>query len=142
MVEIAGDARSSAEWIGERLESLGYAADFRPQSLREVDRFFDDNFRAALPRRRFRREFSELVDPSGRSWRFAIVAYVGEVIRQAVGGEWVTDDCQDAEMIDMTLVLPSGRAVMPLIQVVRSMTRGHEATLVHFGIDCGLAIEP
>jgi hypothetical protein len=87
MADIAGDARSSAEWISERLQSLGYGADLRPQSLREIDRFFDDTFQAGVPRRRFRRKFAvELVDPYGRSWRFAIVAYVGEVIRQALGG--------------------------------------------------------
>jgi hypothetical protein len=44
-------------------------------------------------------------------------------------------------MIDMKLVLPSGRAVMPMIEVVRSATGGQEAHLAQFGIDCGLAIE-
>jgi len=145
MADIAGDARSSAEWISERLQSLGYGADLSPRSLREIDRFFDDTFQAGVPRRRFRRRFAvELVDdPYGRSWRFAIVAYVGEVIRQAIGGQWVIDDCKDSvEMIDMQLVLPSGRAVMPMLEVARSAAGRQEAILARFGIDCGLAIEP
>jgi hypothetical protein len=143
VADIDEGVRPSAEWISERLQSLGYAVDFSPQSLREIDRFFDDTFNAGVPRRRFHRKFVvELVDPYGRSWRFAIVAYVGEVIRQAIGGEWVTDDCRSVDMIDMQLVLPSGRAVMPMIEVVRSLTAPKEASLADFGIDCGLAIEP
>jgi hypothetical protein len=142
MTDIDGEVRSSAEWISARLQSLGYAADFRPVSLREIDRFFADNFDAGVPRRRFRREFARLVDPSGRAFGFAFVAYVGEVIRQAVGGEWVTDDCASAEMFDMQLVLPSGRALMPLIQVVRCMGGGQEGSLAAFGVDCGLVIPP
>jgi hypothetical protein len=143
MADIAADARSSAEWISERLQSLGYGADLRPQSLREIDRFFDDTFQAGVPRRRFRRKFPVApVDPYGRSWRFAIVAYVGEVVRRAIGGDWVTDDCKSGEMIDMQLVLPSGRAVMPMIEVVRSAAGCQEAILARFGMDCGLAVEP
>ena len=143
MADMAGDARSSAEWISERLQSLGYGADLRPQSLREIDRFLDDTFQAGVPRRRFRRKFPvELVDPYGRSWRFAIVAYVGKVIRQAIGGDWVADNCKDVEKIDMQLVLPSGSAVVPMLEVVRSLARSQQAHLAQFGIDCGLAIEP
>ena len=83
-----------------------------------------------------------MVDPYGRSWRFAIVAYVGKVIRQAIGGDWVADNCKDVEKIDMQLVLPSGRAVVPMLEVVRSLARSQQAHLAQFGVDCGLAIGP
>lgn len=36
------DAAAGAEWIAKALASTGYAADFSLQSLRELDRFFDE----------------------------------------------------------------------------------------------------
>ena len=62
------------------LAELGYATDFSPASLVEVDRFFDSDDRDAA-----------LAGDAGAKVAM-IGAYVGEVLRRALGGAWVPGD--------------------------------------------------
>ena len=39
---IVADAQASAEWIASALTSSGYIADFSPESIWEIERFFDE----------------------------------------------------------------------------------------------------
>src|SRR5882762_9116363 len=43
MATIKEDISRSADWIAHALSSSGYRADFTPQSLWDIDRFFDDH---------------------------------------------------------------------------------------------------
>jgi hypothetical protein len=43
MGEIIGNIFASADWISRALQSSGYRADFSVESLREIDRFFDEH---------------------------------------------------------------------------------------------------
>ena len=72
------------------LAALGYAVDFSPASLAEVDRFFDSAECAAA-----------LAGDTGGKL-FLIGAYVGEVIRRAIGGSWIPGDDEPV------LALPTG----------------------------------
>ena len=42
MGNIKEDVKASAKWISQALQSSGYRADFSPESLWEIDRFFDE----------------------------------------------------------------------------------------------------
>ncbi len=78
------------------LAELGYATDFSPASLVEVDRFFDSDGRDAA-----------LAGDAGAKVAM-IGAYVGEVLRRALGGAWVPGD--DEPM----LALANGEVTSPL----------------------------
>jgi hypothetical protein len=132
------DVRVAAEWISERLEALGYHADFQPESLREIDRFIDTTFKGALPRRKYGRLFAGLIDPTGRPFGFAIGAYVGEVLRRSLGGEWVADDTDPNGMVGIQVVLPTGVSTEPVMQFMRRVAHGPESSLARYGARLGL----
>jgi hypothetical protein len=81
------------------LAALGYAVDFSSASLAEVDRFFDSAECATA-----------LAGDTGGKL-FLIGAYVGEVIRRAIGGSWIPGDDEPV------LALPTGDVTSPLLRV-------------------------
>jgi hypothetical protein len=46
MASLIEDAGRAADWVAMALSSSGYAADFSLDSLRELDRFFDEHSNA------------------------------------------------------------------------------------------------
>jgi hypothetical protein len=80
---IIRDAVPAAEWVAEAMRSSGYATDFSPVSLWEIDRFFAEQLkRPGKPRR------GGLLAEDLGSRIFAIGAYVGEVIRRGARHAW------------------------------------------------------
>jgi hypothetical protein len=49
--QIVRDAVEAAEWMAKALSSSGYKADFTLHSLKEVDRFVDDQVPGGNPKR-------------------------------------------------------------------------------------------
>src|SRR5438105_2428181 len=80
------DARRMADHIAEALSQSGYKADFSLDSLREIDRFFDEHSRdgEAMP--------GGLLSEALGSRIFAIGSYVGECVIKHYGGTWQGDD--------------------------------------------------
>src|SRR5260221_8286767 len=78
--KILEDLTSGYEWIAKALQSSGYVADFSPDSLREIERFFEEQTLngAARP--------GGLLSESLGARLFALGGYVGEVIRRERGG--------------------------------------------------------
>jgi hypothetical protein len=85
MSTILEDLRAAAATIADLANAAGYAFDFSARSLWEVDRFLDDNASDGEPKA------GGLLSKDLGSRVFELGAYVGEVIRGAVGGAWVTD---------------------------------------------------
>jgi hypothetical protein len=96
------DARKAAEWVSQALTSSGYTADFSPESLREIDRFFDEHSRGgqAVP--------GGLLSEDRGQRLFALGAYVGEVVLRQYGGRWEADDEDPDGEINLRVVLPGG----------------------------------
>ena len=46
---IVDDVTAGAEWILQALTGSGYTADFTPESLGEIDRFFDEHVQGGEP---------------------------------------------------------------------------------------------
>jgi hypothetical protein len=90
MASLVADARQMADWVANALTQSGYNADFSLESLREIDRFFDEQSRdgEAVPG-------GLLADQLGPRI-FAIGSYVGETIIRFYGGEWQADDTDPA----------------------------------------------
>jgi hypothetical protein len=143
MGNLVEDIAASADWISGALRSLGYVADFLPGSLWEVDRFFDENFRDGLPHtRRGKRRFVRLKDPTGRPFGFAFGAYVGEVIRRALGGQWIADDSDPYGVVDIELQLPTEVIVKPVMRCVQRMSRGPDDSIAAYADALGLNVGP
>lgn len=130
------DLESSAQWIARALTSSGYRADFSAASLWEVDRFFDEQTKNGRPRR------LGLLSSDLGTRMFSIGAYVGEVVRRAVGGSWHVDDDDPQSEVDVRLDLPDGSQIWPVQRVTKRLTNGAEDGIAAYGAALGAPVGP
>lgn len=100
---LRNDIVTAKEWIKEALLSSGYQADFSIESLKDIDRFFDEQNNSN----------GILSQNTGRIL-FGLGVYVGETIISNFGGQWNLDDCESETSIkvkvdDETVLFPALR---------------------------------
>ena len=134
MSRIVGDTLKGAEWISQALRHSGYCADFSPQSLWYIDFFFDDHSRLGNPIPR------GLLSKNLGARLFALGAYVGEVIRRSIGGEWRGDDADPEAEVNIELRFPSGAQCWPVQRVIKRFKNGAEDSIVAYAIGLGLEV--
>jgi hypothetical protein len=136
MGTIKEDLAVGADWIARALQSSGYRADFAPESLWEIDRFFDEHSRdgAAKP-------WGLLAEDLGKRM-FALGAYVGEVVRRQRGGEWRGDDADPEAELTVELHLPDGTSVWPVQRVMKRLQNGPEDGIAAWGHTLNLPVGP
>jgi hypothetical protein len=132
MTSILEDVQTSANWISEALTSSGYQADFSPDSLIEVDRFFSEHSNNG------KAVHGGLLSESLGSRLFAIGSYVGEVLRRNVGGEWRGDDSDPQAEINVALHLPNGTVCWPVQRAMKPFKLGPEEGIAAYGAHAGL----
>ena len=134
MSTIVEDVRDAAVSIADIANGAGYPFDFSARSLWDVERFLDDNASGGEPKA------GGLLSKDLGSRVFALGAYVGEVIREAVGGDWVSDDSADDDST-VTLRTTAGELLWPNQQVMkRIMTSDSQSVLDYaraVGVDPG-----
>lgn len=120
MADLVEDALRYTSWIAEALTSSGYRADFSIESLREIDRFFDENSQdgKAIPGGLLSEQLGQRV--------FALGCCTGEVIRRAWGGQWQGDDNDPEGEINLALVFPNGATIWPVQRVMKRFKNGLE----------------
>lgn len=125
---VIDDARKSAEWIAKALSSSGYHADFSIESLREIDRFFDEHAQGGqtIP--------GGLLSEQLGSRIFAIGSYVGEVIIRAYNGTWQVDANDPEAEMNIAVVLASGAVMWPVQRVSNRFKNGPEDGICVYGI--------
>jgi hypothetical protein len=129
---VVEDVRQAAEDAALALTLVGYRADFRPSSLWEIERLFDE----------VGRDLAEAIrDPRGLGHAlFAVGGYVGEVVRRRVGGEWVGDDADPASEINVALALKDGGVVWPVQRVMKRLEIGSEDSVVAYAVGLGVKV--
>jgi hypothetical protein len=127
MATLIVDARKAAAWIGQALTSSGYKADFSLESLREIDRFFDEHSQEgeAVP--------GGLLSEQLGSRVFALGSYVGEVIVRAYDGQWRADDKDPEGELNIEVVLPSGAIIWPVQRVMKRFKNGPHDGIYAYG---------
>lgn len=136
MATIKEDVTASAEWISEALRSSGYRADFSPQSLWEIDRFFDEHSQNGVAKS------GGLLSQSLGQRLFAVGSYIGEVVRRKVGGEWVGNDSDPEAEINVELHLPDGTRCWPVQRAMKRFKNGLEDGIAAWGSGAGLQVGP
>ena len=131
---VVADAVRMAELVAVALTGDGYAADFTPASLWEIDRFFDEQTRKGGPRR-----WGLLAQDTGLRL-FSIGGYVGEVIRRDVGGEWEVDDDDPQAELNLALRLVDDSLVWPVQRAVKRMRNGAEDGIVAYAVALGVDV--
>jgi hypothetical protein len=124
---IVRDAQKAAEWAAEALWQKGYNTDFSLESLKELDRFFDEQAPNGTPR-----PDGLLTDHLGARI-FAIGSYMGEVIRRQCGGEWQGNDEDPQAEINLAVVCKDGGVNWPVQRVMKRFENGPEDGLYIHG---------
>lgn len=125
--KIAADVQSAAQWIAVALNSSGYRADFSFESLKEIDRFLDEQAPRGRPTPK------GLLSESLGARLFALGSYVGEVIRREAGGTWQGDDADPRGEINVSLRLNSGSTIWPVQRVMKRFKEGPEESIYAYG---------
>ncbi len=126
--KIVSDALASAEQISRALSQSGYKADFSLESLKQVDRFFEEQVINGRPRP------GGLLSQELGARLFAIGAYVGEVIRRQNGGEWQGDDKDPGAEINIAVRLKTGVILWPVQRVMKRLKNGAEDGIWAYGV--------
>jgi hypothetical protein len=125
--KIVSDALLSAEQISRALSQSGYKADFSLESLKQVDRFFEEQVANGQPKP------GGLLSQQLGARLFAIGAYVGEVIRRQNGGEWQSDDNDPQAEINIAVRLQTGVILWPVQRVMKRFKNGAEDGIWIYG---------
>jgi hypothetical protein len=125
--KIVSDALASAEQISRALSQSGYKADFSLESLKQVDRFFEEQVVNGQPKP------GGLLSQELGARLFAIGAYVGEVIRRQNGGEWQSDDNDPRAEINIAVRLKTGVILWPVQRVMKRFRNGAEDGIWIYG---------
>jgi hypothetical protein len=134
MSTILNDLQVSANWIANALNTAGYKADFSANSLVEIDRFFSEHSRNGGP------VPGGLLAESLGQRLFSLGAYVGEVIRRSIGGEWRGNDSDPQAEIHVELHLPDGAVCWPVQRVMKRLQLGSEESIAAYGLASGLQL--
>jgi hypothetical protein len=125
--KIVSDTIASAEWVSKALSQSGYQADFSLESLKQVDRFFDEQVANGQPKP------GGLLSQQLGARIFAIGAYVGEVIRRQNGGEWQGDDNDPRAEVNIAVRLKTGAVLWPVQRVMKRFKNGAEDGIWIYG---------
>ena len=127
MASLVADAQRYADWIANALTTSGYSADFTLESLKEIDRFFDEHSRngEAVPGGLLSEQLGPRI--------FALGAYVGEVISRMHGGTWRADESDPEGEMNMEIILSSGTIIWPMQRVMKRFKNGAEDGIYAYG---------
>jgi hypothetical protein len=125
--KIIEDAIALSNQISRALSQSGYEADFSLESLKEIDRFFEEQAvdGRAKPGGFLSQELGARV--------FALGAYVGEVIRRHHGGQWQGNDEDAQAEINLAVRLNSGTIIWPVQRVMKRFKNGSEDGIWVYG---------
>lgn len=125
--KIVADAVGAANWMSKALSSSGYKADFSLNSLREVDRFFDEQAAdgQATPGGLLSEQLGQRI--------FGLGAYVGEVIRRDCNGAWQGNDADPKAEINIEVKLKDGTVFWPVQRVMKRFKNGSEDGIYAYG---------
>ena len=115
------DIVTSKDWIALALNVSQYKADFSLNSLKEIDRFFDEQ---SAP--------GGLLSENRGQRLFAIGSYIGEVIISEIGGEWSTDDNDPQGEVNIAVKLPNGGMIWPVQRAIKRFQQGPENSIYDY----------
>ncbi len=120
------DIMTSKDWVAKALNSSNYKADFSINSLKEIDRFFDEQ---NTPDGIINRNRGQIL--------FALGAYIGEVIISAYGGEWLTDDNDPHGEVNIAVKFKNGSIIFPVQRAMKRYQNGKEDSIYDYGYVLG-----
>ena len=112
------DIHLASDWVVKALNSSGYKADYSLESMKEIDRFFDE-------------QSSEtgLLSKNRGEILFGLASYIGDSAIKLYGGEWNTDDSDPQGEIHISVKLANGTVIWPVIRCMKRYEHGSEESI-------------
>lgn len=109
------DIHTACEWVVTALNSSGYKADYTLESMKEIDRFIDEQSGE-----------NGIISRGRGKILFSLGCYVGETVIRLYGGKWHTDDNDPAGEINASVELDNGTTIFPMQRVIKRYQNGSE----------------
>ena len=120
---LAQDIPVYAKWAEKNLLSTGYQVDGTIESLKEIDRFIEENNKPG----------GSLDGVKGHIC-FGLGCYLGEILIRNFGGEWKTDDDDPQGEVNISVVFPGGGAAWPTIRIMKRVAIGAENDIYGYAV--------
>ena len=115
---LAQDIAVASDWIVEALASSGYKADYTLESMKEIDRFFDEQNKPG----------GILAENRGKIL-FGIGSYIGQTAIKLYGGEWITDDSDSEGELNISVRTENGSLIFPVMKCMKRFQNGMEDSI-------------
>ena len=109
------DIKANCEWVVTALNSSGYKADYTLESMKEIDRFIDEQSGE-----------NGIISRNRGAIIFSLGCYVGETVIRLCGGKWHTDDNDPQGEINASVELDNGKVIFPMQRVIKRYQNGSE----------------
>ena len=116
--KLLNDIKTASEWVANALNSSGYKADYTLDSLKEIDRFFDEQ---NTP--------DGILSKNTGSILFSIGSYIGDVAIRYRGGCWSADDKDPYGEINIEVILSDGTKLWPVQRAMKRFKTGQEESI-------------
>lgn len=112
---LSEDINTACEWVVMALNSSGYKADYTLESMKEIDRFLDEQSGE-----------NGIISRGRGKILFSLGCYVGETVIRLYGGKWHTDDNDLQGEINASVELDNGTVIFPMQRVIKRFRNGSE----------------
>ena len=112
------DIHLASDWVVKALNSSGYKADYSLESMKEIDRFFDEQSGE-----------TGLLSKNRGTILFSLASYIGETAIKLYGGEWITDDSDPQGEINISVKLRNGTVIWPVLRCMKRCGQGYEESI-------------
>lgn len=116
--KLIDDIPKASDWVARALNSSGYTADYTLDSLKEIDRFFDEQNKP-----------NGILSKNTGSILFALGCYVGNIALKVRGGKWNTDDNDPNGEINIEVELSDGTKLWPVQRMMKRYRFGEEESI-------------
>lgn len=127
MATLVKGSQRTADWVSNGPTQSGYTVDFSLESLRGIDRFFDEHSidGRPVPKGHLTKQLGFRVCAPG--------SYVGEGIIHHYGEKWHGDDTDPEAEMSAQVVVPSGALPWPVQRVIKRFKSGREDGVYVYG---------
>ena len=108
----------ATDWAMENLVMSGYNANFTLDSIKELDRFFEEQ-----------NTEDGIISLNPGSILFALACYMGEVIIRTYGGEWVFDEKDPEKEMNLEIHLDNKLKIWPTQKIMKKYYNTKEESL-------------
>lgn len=109
------DIHTACEWVVLALNSSDYKADYTLESMKEIDRFIDEQSGE-----------NGIISRGRGKILFSLGCYIGETVIRLYGGKWYADDNDPAGEINVSVKLDNGTVISPVQRVIKRYQNGSE----------------